>query len=140
MNVSEDNAILSRKLIEKSKQIFEDVIKLKEIGGSCLSISNRLYYSLFYMVNALLILKGLTAKKHSGIRSLFDLHFVKTGIVDKKYGQIFKDIQKTREESDYDYFYIIEKEKTEKDFVKAKEFIDYIENIINIYIENNHEE
>ncbi|MGB7566448.1 MAG: HEPN domain-containing protein [Chitinivibrionales bacterium] len=45
---------------------------------------NRLYYgyyACFYAVSALLVLHQMNSKKHSGIRSFFNLHFVKTGIV-----------------------------------------------------------
>lgn len=40
------------------------------------SAVNRLYYSVFYAVNALLFLNDITIKSHSSIKSQFSLHFV----------------------------------------------------------------
>ena len=40
---------------------------------------NRLYYSCFYAVIALLANEGIEIQTHSGVRQLFGLHFVKTG-------------------------------------------------------------
>ena|SRR4030067_2318225 len=45
---------------------------------------NRLYYACFYAVSSLLAKYDLTASKHSGVRSLFNANFVKTGMVTKK--------------------------------------------------------
>jgi len=42
---------------------------------------NRLYYSCFYAVSALLVRDGLSSLKHAGVRSLFKRHYVRTGKV-----------------------------------------------------------
>ncbi|HOO71401.1 MAG TPA: HEPN domain-containing protein [Spirochaetota bacterium] len=43
-------------------------------AASYLSVVNRIYYSLFYEVTALLLSKKLSSAKRSGIRSLFNEH------------------------------------------------------------------
>lgn len=48
--------------------------------------ANRMYYSCYYMVSALLLTKGLSSHTHSGTIGLFGLHFVKTGIVSTEMG------------------------------------------------------
>ena len=40
---------------------------------------NRSYYAMFYCALALLASKGLGASKHSGVLSLFNRYFIKTG-------------------------------------------------------------
>jgi uncharacterized protein (UPF0332 family) len=45
------------------------------------SAVNRIYYSLFYEVTALFLTKDLSSSKHSGVMSLFNEHFVKSGQV-----------------------------------------------------------
>lgn len=45
---------------------------------------NRLYYSMFYAVLALLQEKQLGTSKHIGAISMFDKEFIKTGIFDKE--------------------------------------------------------
>lgn len=42
------------------------------------STVNRIYYAVFYAVNALLTAKGLSSSKHSGVRSLFNRKFGNT--------------------------------------------------------------
>ncbi|HBX49960.1 MAG TPA: hypothetical protein DEH02_02710 [Bacteroidales bacterium] len=50
---------------------------------------NRVYYSCYYAVNALILKHDLKAKTHDGIRQMFGLHFVKTGIISKDLGRFF---------------------------------------------------
>jgi uncharacterized protein (UPF0332 family) len=47
------------------------------------SAVNRLYYSAFYAVNALLVLDNHRVKTHSGTKSQFSAHYVKTGKFEK---------------------------------------------------------
>lgn len=56
-----------------------DVAKLALADGHLRSAVNRLYYACFYMVSALLFAEGHASSKHSGIRSLFNRHWIKTG-------------------------------------------------------------
>lgn len=53
---------------------------------------NRLYYSLFYAVNALLVLHDIQTKSHSSTKSQFSLYFIKTGRLDKKYGRLLAEL------------------------------------------------
>lgn len=62
---------------------------------------NRMYYACFYIVTALLLTQGVSSSKHTGIRGLFILHFVKPGIVDKDIAKIYNDLFERRQESDY---------------------------------------
>jgi uncharacterized protein (UPF0332 family) len=57
---------------------------------------NRLYYACFYAVSALLIQNGLSSSKHTGIRSFFNQHYVKTGKVTKEMAQIYNDLFERR--------------------------------------------
>ncbi len=49
---------------------------------------SRSYYAMFTAARALLSIEGFDSRKHSGIISLFNQHFVKSGIVDKRLGRI----------------------------------------------------
>lgn len=62
---------------------------------------NRLYYACFYAVSALLAAEGLSSSKHSGVRSLFNENFVKTGSVEKSLARVYNDLYERRQESDY---------------------------------------
>jgi uncharacterized protein (UPF0332 family) len=65
------------------------------------SAVNRLYYAVFYAVNALLTLNKIQPKSHSATRSQFALHFVKTGKIDKKYGRLLSELFDLRQKGDY---------------------------------------
>ena len=43
---------------------------------------NRLYYACFYAVSALLVNDEIKARKHAGVKQMFGLHFVSTGLID----------------------------------------------------------
>lgn len=130
MNIEEKKIDLDKIYIEKSKNTYEEAVILRE-NNKYLGASNRLYYSIFYLANAFLSLKGLSSRKHSGVRSLFDLHFVKTGIIDRKYSRIYNALKEIREDSDYECFYLIDKQQVDENFDNVKEFIDVVENFVN---------
>ena len=45
----------------------------------------RAYYAMFYAAEALLNEKELRFRKHAGVHGAFAQHFVKSGLIDKKY-------------------------------------------------------
>lgn len=55
------------------------------------SAINRLYYAIFYAVNALLVQNNYQTKSHSATKSLFSEHFIKTGIIDRKFGKLLSE-------------------------------------------------
>jgi len=71
---------------------------------------NRLYYACYYAVIALLIDKDIHAQTHSGVRQMFGLHFVKSGLIDKESGNFYSDIFDMRQTGDYDDYIDFKKE------------------------------
>ncbi len=51
------------------------------------SAINRLYYSAYYAVSALLLKVNLQPSTHTGMKSNFSEYFIKTQKIDKKYGK-----------------------------------------------------
>lgn len=86
--------------LERAYETFEDA-KILHKSKRWKACVNRLYYACFYAVSGLLLQKGLFSSKHTGIRSLFNLHFVKSGNVPKDYAKTFNDLFERRQESDY---------------------------------------
>lgn len=68
--------------IEKAYQTYE-AAKVLADNGFWNSAVNRLYYSLFFAANALLVLNGIEVKRHATLKSQFSQNFVKTGKFDK---------------------------------------------------------
>ena len=93
------------------------------------SAVNRIYYSLYYAVLALLETKGLASSKHSGVRALFNQYFVKTGIVSKETGRFFSELFNDRQEGDYVDYTKFEVKDVKNKFEKCKFYIGGIEQI-----------
>ena len=62
---------------------------------------NRLYYSCFYAVSALLVRDGLSSSRHTGVRSLLNRHYVRTGKVPRALARVYNDLFERRQEGDY---------------------------------------
>ena len=98
--------------------------------GYWTAVANRLYYSAYYIVTALLIQNELPAHTHSGVRHLFSLHFVKTQKISIEMARIFTKLFELRLSGDYDDLYNLDEEQV-KPFVELTEnFIKEVETII----------
>jgi uncharacterized protein (UPF0332 family) len=62
---------------------------------------NRLYYACYYAVIALLLKNNLDNRTHDGVRIVFSDKFIKTGIIDKKFGKLFSKLFDYRQKGDY---------------------------------------
>ena len=69
------------------------------------SAINRAYYAIFYAASALLLLQGESQSKHSGVISMFRKLFVKTGLIETEYSDIYGAVMDARLDSDYDMVY-----------------------------------
>ena len=62
---------------------------------------NRVYYACFYAVSALLLARGLSSSKHSGVRALFNQHFVKTGTFPRDLAAFYNQLYERRLQTDH---------------------------------------
>lgn len=120
---------LSRYRLEDGKEKLDSSEILFNSGKYKDSVS-RSYYAMFSAAKALLATKSLDSAKHSGIISLFNQHFVKTGRVKKEMGRLLSEAQGVREKSDYADFVIISKEEAQKQIQSAGEFIIEVERVL----------
>lgn len=66
---------------------------------------NRLYYSCFYAVIALLATEGIHPGKHTAARAFLNKNWIKTGRLSKRTGLLYNTLFDRREKGDYgDYF------------------------------------
>lgn len=84
---------------------------------------SRAYYSMFHAASAVLFAEGTTVESHSALKTMFGLHFVKTGMIDKKYGRWLNKLKDERENGDYDIFTSFEREDAKEDLNEAEEFL-----------------
>lgn len=67
---------------------------------------NRAYYAAFYAVKAVLAISDVDFKRHKDVVAYFNQNYVATEVFPKDYGRRLARLQKKRENSDYDDFYI----------------------------------
>jgi len=119
---------LAKYRLERARDTLLDA-KKSFTNGTLFSTVNRIYYSMFYAVNALLITKGLSSSKHSGVLSLFNREIVKKGLIERELGKFYSDMFNNRLEGDYKDFVKFEKEDVEDWLKKAEEFVNKLEDL-----------
>lgn len=115
--------------IEKSEEVYQDAILLANNKRWNSSV-NRLYYSSFYLVSALLYQYGYNAKTHNGAKTQFFQHFVKSELTKAKYGELYATLFDWRQESDYVDFIEFEKETVHSLLDEVKEFNNELKRLI----------
>lgn len=112
--------------LEKSKDCLKSANFVYD-ASDYLTALNRSYYALFHAVRAILALDGVDRRKHSGVIAYFQQNYVKTGKFGKEYSTIIQDAFEVRQESDYEDFYIIDREEVKTQLENAEKFVDAVE-------------
>ena len=94
--------------------------------------ANRLYYSCYYAVTALLIKNGYTVKTHNGVLTLLGKHFVLKGIVSKEQNDLYVSLIDIRQEGDYDDWMVVTEDMVAPLVEPAQKFIQEMERLINL--------
>ncbi len=92
---------------------------------------NRIYYSCFYAVTALLHKIDVKANTHKGVRQMFGLHFVHPSLISVDNAKFFTEIFDRRNLSDYSDFIVFDTKDVNVFLKKANEFIFELEQLIN---------
>ena len=119
---------------EKSVMALDDAAFLTE-GGRYNLAANRLYYALYYAASALLLSKGISAKRHSGLITQVHLNFVKTGILSLDEGGLFKVMFDLRHEGDYEDFIDVDRSDIEEYTPQVTALVEKINRITNNNVE-----
>lgn len=120
---------LSKYRLQKAQvdlETSEDLFKMERLSQSL----NRSYYAMFHATRALLAYDKFDSKRHSGILTFFNQHYIKTGKVEIKYFAMLTSAQRLRNKSDYDDFYLASKIEAEQQLENAKEYINFMESFI----------
>lgn len=96
----EQRKIMVQLLIEKSDRNMEQALKNGELEYWDL-VANRLYYSVFHAVTALMLMDGIRTSTHKGTSSQFGQHYVLTGKFSRADGMLYSRLQTMREKADY---------------------------------------
>ena len=127
----EERRTTVRQQMEKAHKNFAQ-IELLSKAGYWDNVANRLYYSLFHAVSALLIRDGYNVSTHRGAVGTFGMHYVTTGIFSIEEGKHYSHLQGLREKSDYNCTYNAEEKEIAPMIEPTRLMIEKIEK----YIEN----
>jgi len=122
------DAIVAYRLENANKTLNEIPILIKhELWDTAI---NRLYYTCYYAVSALLINSGIEAQTHAGVRRMLALHFTKTEKLSIKLNKFYTDLFENRQTSDYADFIYFDRETVEELYKQTIVFIDAIKELI----------
>lgn len=99
MNISNRDDYINYR-IQRAEESYHDALILADKGRWNAAV-NRLYYSCFYIVIALLLKNNIKTQTHDGSRTQFGLQFVKSGLIPKKYGKLYSKLFDFRQKGDY---------------------------------------
>lgn len=91
---------------------------------------NRLYYACYYIVSALLLKSQLNTQTHSGVKTLFNLHFIKTGKLTVEDGRLYSDLMDWRQKGDYGDMFDFDKETVLPLIPLVSSFIQRVEKLL----------
>ena len=115
--------------LSRAREALEEAEILLEKGYGNTYV-NRLYYACFYAVPALLMTKGISSAKHSGVRSLFHQNFIKPKLVEVELGHLYDRLFDNRQKGDYADLVRFDPVEVGDWYGEAKEFVNTIENLI----------
>ena len=95
--------------LQRAEESFDDALILAE-KERWNSVVNRLYYSCFYAVIALLLKNDIETQTHDGARTQFGLRFIKTNRINREFGKLYTKLFDMRQKGDYGDMYDYDKE------------------------------
>ena len=95
-------------------------------------VANRLYYSMFYMIAALLLDKDIQFKSHAGAIRAIGLHFVTKGLLTHEDGSLLSHLQSMRSSGDYDDLFDWTEEKIAPMFEPTQALLDKMKQLITL--------
>lgn len=109
----EDKRIALQLLIEKSYRHLNQA-KQNALLKNWDLVANRLYYAIFHCVTALLLNDNIEVKTHKGRAQQFGQHYVLTGKFLREDGKLYNNLQRMREEADYNNVFILTEDEALK--------------------------
>jgi len=91
----------------------------------------RSYYTMFYVVSAILLDKDLAFSKHSAVISGFGREFIKTGEIPTHFHRYLIEAQELRQMGDYGKSNEVTIEKATEQITHAEEFLELFDQKIN---------
>ena len=124
-----DRSIIVALDIEKAEQTLAEKDILCQ-GKLWSNLANRLYYSLFHAMTAMLVHDHHEVSTHRGVANRFHMYYVKTGIFTVEEGAFYSQMQSMREESDYNCTYNVTEDEIVAKIEPTRQLIEKIKRYI----------
>jgi len=129
VNSTENRKAVIQHWWEKAEESLQSA-KREWAANSLTFAMNRIYYAAFYAVSAALFERQISAKKHSGVRAAFHREFVKSTILDTRWGKFYDKLFEDRQEGDYIAFTTFERDYVEEQLRLCEEFLKILKPLI----------
>jgi uncharacterized protein (UPF0332 family) len=96
---------------------------------------NRLYYACFYAASALLLSRGLTASKHTGLRALLNRHVIRAGLLTAEAGDLFNELFDWRQRADYRDLVFLNAADVEPWIPRVRDFVQHCDELLEADVE-----
>lgn len=117
--------VLSQYRLAKAEECYRAAKNLLE-DGLLADSANRSYYAVFHAARAVLALDGVDFKKHSGVISYFQKHYIKTGIFPPELSDTIRNAFTIRQDCDYEDFFLVSHQEVREQLQSARDFMDTI--------------
>ena len=124
----DDKKDLAAYRLDKAEAFLNDSRTLLD-ASSYGSSANRSYYAMLSAARSLLILRGISADTHEGVKTMLSREFIKTGLLPREMGEVFRSLQARREDSDYGDYVEISEEEARDSMAKAARFVSEVKRL-----------
>ena len=121
----EDGLALKEYRMRRSEESLEAARIMNENGMLGFAM-NRIYYAMFYAVQAALISEDVSFSKHGQVKAYMNRRLVKSGILPMSLGRVYNKAFEYRQKFDYVDFAEPDQKLVESYLTEAREFIDAI--------------
>ena len=118
---------------EKTLGEIDNLLALKYYNNA----ANRMYYACYYAVSALLIAHGIITKSHDGVKQMFGMHFIRTGVFPSSCGKDYSNLFEARLTGDYEDLFNHDEVSTAKLYPKAKELVAAVKEKVDQWLTEN---
>ena len=122
---SEERALIVSMQMEKAVRFMTEAETIAKIGLWDV-VANRIYYSAFHAVAAMLIHDGIEVRSHKGAGLMFGQKYVMTGLFSPEDGRLYAKLQDLREKSDYNLVYQSDEREMRPLLEKSKGLVERI--------------
>lgn len=116
---------LTKYRLDTSKERLEVAAEMIISGRYRISVSNS-YYAIFNAARALLAEREVDFKKHSAVISYFRREYIKTGLLEVKFSAYIGEAFDSRNDCDYEDFFIASRSQAEIQYQHAVEFVEAV--------------